>query len=328
MKSIKHFLLLVAIIAFGACEKESADKPVVSTTPADLITFNTARVGGNVTSAGASDVTDCGVYLGTGATPQTSGQMMSAGSGTIQFTISVSGLTEKTKYYYQAYATNGDGTAFGEILDFTTGGNDGTFTDPRDGKSYSYKIIGTQSWMVKNLDYLPSVSSSATASATESLYYVYGYEGTDVTAAKATANYTTYGALYNWTAAKSACPGGWHLPTDAEWKTLELYLGMSQAEADAEGSRPAGSVGYQIKSDTGWGTGANGSNTSGLSILPGGFTYNGGGFGGQNIWGNIWSSTASDDSMALARILSSSGAGIDRVSHLKLRGFSVRCVKD
>ena len=64
---------------------------------------------------------------------------------------------------------------------------------------------------------------------------VYGYNGTNVAAAKATANYTTYGVLYNWTAAmngaatsntspsgvQGACPADWHLPSDAEWCTME-----------------------------------------------------------------------------------------------------------
>jgi uncharacterized protein (TIGR02145 family) len=52
----------------------------------------------------------------------------------------------------------------------------------------------------------------------------YDYNGTSVTDAKATDNYKTYGVLYNWPAAKAACPPGWHLPTDAEWTALENYL--------------------------------------------------------------------------------------------------------
>jgi len=59
-------------------------------------------------------------------------------------------------------------------------------------------------------DPFSAVSASATGSLTKPHYYVYGYEGTDVTAAKATYNYSTHGVLYNWPAAMTACPEGWH----------------------------------------------------------------------------------------------------------------------
>ena len=79
----------------------------------------------------------------------------------------------------------------------------GTFTDSRDGNEYNWVQIGNQVWMAENLAYLPSVNMVADGSedAAGSYYYVYGYDGTNVTDAKATANYTTYGVLYNWTAA-------------------------------------------------------------------------------------------------------------------------------
>jgi len=76
--------------------------------------------------------------------------------------------------------------------------------------------------MAKNLAYLPSVVGPLTGSETTPYYYVYGYDGTDVSAAKATSNYTTYGVLYNWPAASTACPIGWHLPTDAEYREIDV----------------------------------------------------------------------------------------------------------
>jgi len=53
-------------------------------------------------------------------------------------------------------------------------------------------------------------------------YYVYGYEGTNISEAKATANFINFGVLYNWPAAISSCPDGWHLPSDQEFKILEV----------------------------------------------------------------------------------------------------------
>ena len=36
-----------------------------------------------------------------------------------------------------------------------------------------------------------------------------------------------FGSLYNWESALEACPLGWHLPTDDEWKQLEMSLLMT-----------------------------------------------------------------------------------------------------
>src|SRR5690554_6700140 len=100
-----------------------------------------------------------------------------------------------------------------------------TIKDARDNQTYRIVTIGSQTWMAENLKYLPSVVGPETGSQTTPHYYVYGYNGTNVTDAKATANYNTYGVLYNWPAEMNACPDGWHLPSDAEWTELTDYLG-------------------------------------------------------------------------------------------------------
>ncbi|MDD4178128.1 MAG: FISUMP domain-containing protein, partial [Bacteroidales bacterium] len=79
--------------------------------------------------------------------------------------------------------------------------------------------------MKENLAYLPNVSQPDDGSQTSPFYYVYGYEGFSVPEAKTTPNYQTYGVLYNWPAALTACPQGWHLPSDNEWTILTDYLG-------------------------------------------------------------------------------------------------------
>ncbi|HLW09227.1 MAG TPA: SUMF1/EgtB/PvdO family nonheme iron enzyme, partial [Fermentimonas sp.] len=99
------------------------------------------------------------------------------------------------------------------------------FVDSRDGNVYPTVTIGNQVWMAENLKYLPQVVGPATASETAPYNYVYDYNGTDVEAAKATENYSDYGVLYNWQAATEACPTGWHLPSDDEWRELTDFIG-------------------------------------------------------------------------------------------------------
>jgi len=74
--------------------------------------------------------------------------------------------------------------------------------------------------MVENLTYLPQISPSKEGSQSKPFYYVYGYNGTNIDEAKSSANYKTYGVLYNCEAAITACPEGWHLPSDKEWNQL------------------------------------------------------------------------------------------------------------
>jgi uncharacterized protein (TIGR02145 family) len=205
-----------------------------------------------------------------------------------------------------------------------------SFIDNRDGHIYSYKTIGTQTWMAENLAYLPSVNPPSDWDVTTPYNYVYGYNGTTVSAAKATANYPTYGVLYNWPAALTACPSGWHLPTDEEWKVLEKNQGMSQSDADAEGYRNSGTVGGKLK-ETGtahWpGPNAGASNSSGFTALPGGYSV--GGFSSLGIAANFWSASASENvHTALFRSLSNSSDGVNRSLYLPYNGFSVRCLQN
>ncbi len=208
-----------------------------------------------------------------------------------------------------------------------------TFTDSRDGKVYKTVTIGEQVWMAENLAYLPSVVGPATESFTEPHYYVYGYDGTNVTAAKATANYTTYGVLYNWTAAmngaassssnpsgvQGVCPPGWHLPSDAEWTTLTTYLGGLSV---AGGKMKEAGFSHWTSPNTG------ATNESGFTALPGGSRDCGGVFSGIRSYGHWWSSTQYGTDSAWPRCLLFGGSDVFRDEDSKDYGFSVRCLRD
>lgn len=223
----------------------------------------------------------------------------------------------------------------------------GMLVDNRDGNRYKTVIIGDQLWIVDNLAYLPSASSYESVSARDNHYYVYDYYGTDVAEAKATDNYKTYGVLYNWPAAKTACPEGWHLPSDAEWEQLNNYLIANKYNYD--GTTSDNKIAISMAKANSWssttnvGTPGNTDypdyrNKSGFSALPGGYLYSiepgstlGGLFSGIGNNGYWWTSTRTYKGSLYfisnwnlsydSDSFSSSSNGSDF-------GFSVRCIKD
>ncbi|OFY52250.1 MAG: hypothetical protein A2X22_07855 [Bacteroidetes bacterium GWF2_49_14] len=205
-----------------------------------------------------------------------------------------------------------------------------SFKDIRDGQIYSYVRIGEQIWLAENLSYLPSVSPSNTLPNEYTLYYVYGYEGVKIKEAKKGANYDNYGVLYNWKAASRACPLGWKLPSDNDWKVLERYLGMTWSDADKIGPRSSGSVGRQLKSTSGWVEDGNGENTSGFNVVPAGTYAFNSGFGSLGVSSTFWSSTEIGTSWNFwTRYFRYSDDGIkrDNYNHGSI-GLSVRCIKE
>ncbi|HBB93535.1 MAG TPA: hypothetical protein DC042_17880 [Bacteroidales bacterium] len=202
----------------------------------------------------------------------------------------------------------------------------GTFTDPRDNHEYPWIRIGEQIWMAENVAYLPYVNPSSVESTTEARSYVYGYQGINTTEAMATPNYDNYGGLYNYEAAKIACPDGWHLPTDGEWKTMELYLGLSQADADKTGFRTSGSVGVKLKATTAWGS-SESTNSSGFNAIPSGYLADGS-FQDLLTSGVYWTATDADAGTAFDRYLDNESNGIDRGAWPRSDGYSVRCIRN
>lgn len=191
--------------------------------------------------------------------------------------------------------------------DIVVEANVGTFTDSRDNQTYNTIVIGTQTWFAENLNYETDISSC------------YNYHPT---------NCVIYGRLYNWQMALYACPNGWHLPDDDEWKTLEIALGMSQSEADDTGLRGT-NEGEKMKSTTSWNSNGNGTNSSGFNALAGGYRGSvGSSFYNLGNYGLWWSSTAYISTNNWARTLSYDNDKVSRDYLHKAFGFSVRCVKD
>lgn len=206
-----------------------------------------------------------------------------------------------------------------------------TFKDLRDNHQYKTIHIGNRIWMAENLAYLPEVSLPTSGSNTTPHYYVNGYRGASIVEARKTASFTQYGVLYNWPAASDACPDGWHLPTDDEWKELELALGMTSSEINKKGPRGNG-LGMALKSTSGWVI--NGNNLSGFTALPAGYCYINAQEGesdpitifGVNL-GVWWSETSAANESAWYRAVYDTEQGIVRSMEKRINGLSVRCVK-
>jgi len=207
------------------------------------------------------------------------------------------------------------------------GGNNTTQTKT----NYKEVVIGKQIWMAENLAYLPSVSPPSSGSSVSFYYYVVGYEGSSVSAAKATENFETYGVLYNWPAAMQACdcciyvsngvcPVGWHLPNDAEWTELTDFLG---GESVAGGKmKEEGIVHWKDEN-------ISATNESGFTGLPGSYrskTY--GTFVNFGTYAMFWSSTDYNTTDAKGRGLYNLDGKVYNYNYFKDHGFSVRCIKD
>jgi uncharacterized protein (TIGR02145 family) len=139
--------------------------------------------------------------------------------------------------------------------------------------------------------------------------------------------------LYNWYAvddSRNIAPEGWHVATDEEWKQLEMYLGMSQTEADTTGWRGADEGGKLKEAGTTHWTSPNtgATNESGFTALPGGYRGSTGDF--TNVGGSalFWSSTEGSSGTAWGRYLGCYDSQVYRGSNNKRGGFSVRCVRD
>jgi uncharacterized protein (TIGR02145 family) len=319
--------------------------PTVSTQAVtnENIVAGTATFNGTILTLGDLAYTERGFVYGTLRNPTTDATKITVSGSTVgAFSSVVTGLAEYHVYYVRAYVVNRKGTVYGEevSLDFSNCGVD--FTDSRDNQVYPTVRIGTQCWMSKNMNIGTRVDgTNYTTHQTSGIQKI--CDNNDESKC------TTYGGLYNWnetvngensgsikyvsgssTMIQGICPDAWHVPSDEEFKTLEKYLGMTQAQADGEGYRGT-DEGRELKSTsslwTYYSSSTSGTNSSGWSGLPGGYRdYSGGTFGYVGTYGTWWSSSGSSSSYAWGRFLLYFEARVYRYTYFKSFGFSVRCL--
>lgn len=300
---------------------QRATAPVLVTDSVSAITATSATFHAKVTSDGGLPVLHQWFRFGTSSTSLTDSVDASALT-TTPFTLNVTTLGSGT-YYVAAFAKNAKGTASGDTLSFTTF-TCGTSTVSYDGYDYATVSINTQCWFKENLRTTiyrdnsvisTNLDNAAWMSTTSGAQTVYGEGASAVIGGSSdeVANLATYGRLYNWYAVNTGllCPTGWHVPTDAEWTTLEIDLGISPG-AQLKATSPA------------W----DGTNTSGFSALPGGYrAYNVGDFYFVPTYGYWWTSTA-NGGQAWRRNLDTGNPNVPRYSDYPQNGFSVRCIRD
>ena len=128
------------------------------------------------------------------------------------------------------------------------------------------------------------------------------------------------------------CPSGWHIPTDNEWKTLEMHLGMTQDQANETDYRGT-DQGSQLAGDEPlWIDGPLDQNgvfeASGFKARPGGLRNDLGFFSIQSVTSEIWSSSEDINGWAWHRRINFNHPDISRTIENKNNSFSVRCVMD
>jgi uncharacterized protein (TIGR02145 family) len=201
-----------------------------------------------------------------------------------------------------ASACNQTGTDYGDSVIY-------------EGETYQTVVICGQTWMAKNLNYNASGSKC--------------YDNSS-------ANCDKYGRLYDWATAmdllsscnssscssqmqakhRGICPEGWHIPSDAEWTTLENNVGGSSTAVT------------KLKAVNGWNTGNNGTDNYGFAALPGGYGGSGGSFYYAGGYGGWWSATEHNASNAYYRFINYDNESVHRDVIYKSLLLSVRCLQD
>jgi uncharacterized protein (TIGR02145 family) len=210
--------------------------------------------------------------------PVASNTMDGTGSG--DFVSTLSGLTKGTKYFERAYATNANGTGYGNMLTFSSCYPVQMISD-MDGISYPIVTIGSQVWMAKNLATTKLNDQTAIPLVTDnyswSVLTTPGYCWSSNLPAMFG---DTYGALYNWYSVNTGklCPVGWHIPNEAEWNTLVTFLGgMNVAGGKL---KDAGTAHWNASNSSA-------SNSSGFSGLQGGSRFDYGPFFNTGQYGHF-----------------------------------------
>jgi uncharacterized protein (TIGR02145 family) len=200
--------------------------------------------------------------------------------------------------------------------------------DIRDNRIYGTMKIGTQCWIVKNMNVGTRIDATIDQS-NNNIIEKYCYSNLE-------SNCEIYGGLYQWdeymnyTSSSSAipsgrqgiCPSGWHVPSNAEYSMMTAYLGN---ESNAGGMMKETGYAHWAYPNTG------ATNSSGFTALPGGFFYvfnNNRDFSSLFLNTIFWTTTEFSSTNTWVRVLEYSSAGISNLCSSKSYALSARCIQD
>lgn len=198
----------------------------------------------------------------------------------------------------------------------------GSLTDTRNAKPFKTVKIGTQTWMVKNLDVTTFRNGDTIQEAkTSEMWNEAGISGKPAWCyyKNNPSNGIKLGKLYNWFAvndSRGLAPNGWHVPKFDEFQNLVDNLGGNMK------------AGKKMKSISGWKNNGNGNNQSGFNGLPAGYRENTGNFYDVTVICSLWISRDENDETAWVRDLIYLDDGVLQNPQNKINGYSVRCLKD
>jgi uncharacterized protein (TIGR02145 family) len=158
-----------------------------------------------------------------------------------------------------------------------------TLVDPRDDARYALVKLEGRRWTAENMRFETKDS------------YCYANDAK---------NCARYGRLYTWDAAMTACPPGWHVPSEEEWNDA-----VTAAGGDAKKLHDGGVLGFGIKK-------------AGYRKYTGEFMDL-----GSNFY--FWSSTEFDENPKRARLRwNLIEEDLQIATDTKEQGYSVRCIED
>ncbi len=348
-------LLFITLLVYG-CKKDEGipagenQVPVIKTSSPRNVSRTTASVSAKVIYSGADTIIDYGICWNIRPKSTISDRIFpfieGLNSNELGASFPLKGLSPGTTYYARGYGMNKAGIGYGNEVTFTTLSFDAeiifnediTYDSVTDVEGNVYKtiVIGSQTWMAENLRTtrfaddtpIPLVEDSSLWDSLTTPAYCW-YNNNEAVFG------TTYGALYNFYTVLSGkiCPAGWHVPTDMEWKTLEMEIGMSEAEANSSYTRGSAVVWKLVEPSVKhwyYSSDNQGINETGFSALPAGqrmtpwYVH---GFIDEGYSVNWWTATMEGDLFGYRRGIRLAIAGITRDQAIKYDGLSIRCIK-
>ena len=353
------------------CVRDTTGLRVPSLTVAvDSVTQETVKVTGQVTNDGRAVITERGICWSTDTLPTINNYKIVDATGDSlgmdEYIARIAMLTPNLTYHVRAYAINFEGVGYSDDIKFTMHPpanlceGTPTVTD-RDGNVYNTVKIGYQCWTRENMrcttfpdgtpiGYGGTNNNNRRCGDTLKLYY------NDTIS---TIPLELRGFLYNWYAAmdtvsstgnlpymsfekrQGICPDGWHVPSAAEWDTLNNYSSR-QSEFWCEYSGSTKNIAKALAGKYGWesysssdscfvGVRPELNNVSGMGILPSGYYNYSGSIVNTKTSAYLWSSTLNSSSSSYYKVpglYNSTKDDLESGNGYRYEGLPVRCLRD